>query len=529
MKAIGFCLAAAGIDNCKVDFVAYSFDPWRRRLRAWSEDFPLSLVEGDYGTVTGETEFFNATLAKESALRALFPNAKFSYFEHHECHAASAFFSSPFDDAAVLVVDGIGESATTWMGFGSGSTIEPIAEISYPDSLGFLWEKISEFVGFDPYDGPGKLMALARTCENNDCIARFSDAFDSFVTIRSGNFSLDPIVCRFRERGCAGLEQAFRLKRESLDLGAIAALATVLQDTTEKILRCLADSLWKTLNGSALITSRLCLAGGVALNCVANQALASSSSWEDMWVQPAANDAGTAIGAAQLAWYRCLAKTSRVEMLSPYLGPSYTSNECEDALLRAGLAARKPACPSRYVAEQLAAGATVAWFQGRMEWGPRALGNRSILASPSDRRFREVLNSQTKGREAFRPFAPAIPCDRLHEYFNGNTSDMRLRRFMLTTLNASALAREVAPAALHNQGGGLPDTARVQSVDRAISPLFAELLTEFGSLTGVPILLNTSFNIGEPIVASPGDACRTFIASSLDCMVLGPYVVERRR
>jgi carbamoyltransferase len=438
------------------------------------------------------------------------------------CHAASAFLASPFQLAGILVVDGVAEAASAWRGLGSGNSIIGLGEIEDPHSLGFLWEKTCEFLGFDGYDGPGKVMALAAEADPR----RYQPVFESFVQLSLGGLRIDPGVLQYRRRGFAGMER--RLGVTGSAASERAAVAAGLQAVTENAVVHLAETLYRRINtaGSVPVTD-LCLAGGVALNCLANARIAERTSWRRLWIQPAAHDAGTALGAALAVWHLELAQARRVPFPNAYWGPEFSRGQCEAALLRAGLPFTRPADPGRAVAQMLAEGKVVAWFQGRMEFGPRALGNRSILADPANPGVRQRLNRTIKEREAFRPFAPSLTADFTGEFCRmpqaGGVSNPT--HYMKLALPVSHGYAAGFPAVVHGHNGCA--TARVHVVEPGSNPRYEELLDAMRRIAGYPAVLNTSFNIREPIVASPDGACQSFLCSGLDGMLLGGCLVKR--
>jgi carbamoyltransferase len=532
-RAIDFCLQRAQLQYGDVQAVGYSLDPWVRRRKQWNDREPVA--PGDFGTREGEEAFFLGQLRARQRLLERMPGAKFQFFAHHLCHAASSFYTSPHTEAAILVVDGIGESASSWAGVGSHNQIEPVFSVEYPHSLGFLWEKTSEFLGFDRYDGPGKVMALGtlRSPVSSHSGVDYRERFASFVTTcPGGRFEIDPEVLRYRSPGFAGLERLFGPRRDIVgNDDERMALAAGLQQTTEDVLVHLASELWNRINTDRQIkTDVLCLAGGVSLNCVANTQVARRSPWKQLWIQPAAHDAGTALGAALLLWHQVFGRSQRAAQRDAFLGPDYSDAENRTALLSAGLRYRTARNLPKEVARMVADGRVVGWFQGRMEFGPRALGNRSILADPRRREVRSILNNRIKDREGFRPFAPSILAHQASQFFatpaNGTDSLVPLE-YMLLAVQARASGKGALAGVTHtNEITGIA-SARVHSVVPGCNPRYEELLAACQEELGVSAVLNTSFNVTEPIVCTPNDACKTFANSGLDALVLGSYIVEK--
>jgi carbamoyltransferase len=439
---------------------------------------------------------------------------RFHWLEHHLCHAASAFLVSPFDEAAVLAVDGIGEFGTAWLGHGQGAELRQLAELEYPHSLGFLWEKLAEFLGFGEYDA-SKVMGLAAHGDAET----FAPGFATLVSSnRQGELRLAADTLRFRSDDFGPLESLLGPRRRPGEplTPRHADIAAALQKATDKALLDLAAALRERT-----ASPRLCLAGGVALNCASNRVVLESGLFDELYVQPAAHDAGTALGAAAWLWCQRSGGNRSFALQHPYLGPGYSDVELVAALDHSGLRYRRSTDPAAEAAAFIANGAVVGWFQGRMEVGPRALGNRSLLADARRPDMRAILNEKIKHRETFRPFAPAILAERAADWFRipGRSwpSD-----FMLLACDVRPERAARIPAVIHVDG-----TSRIQTVRAETNPLFHRLIAEFERATGVPLVLNTSFNDCEPIVCSPQDALHTFGSTRIDVLVLGDFVVQR--
>jgi len=512
-QAIGYGLRQAGIEMAEVDAIAYSLNP-PKRLRNLEAEEPVQ--SGSWGSRAGEEQFQRALLRVPSALEDRYGVAlrqRFHWVDHHLCHAASAFLVSPFDEAAVLAVDGIGEFASAWLGRGRNATLRQIAEIEYPHSLGFLWEKLARFLGFGEYDAC-KVMALAAHGDPKP----FAPAFASLVqSNREGKLRLAADVLRFRSDDFKPLETLLGPWRNPGDAlqPRHADIAAALQKATDRALLDLAGALRRTTG-----SRRLCLAGGVALNCVTNRALLESELFEEIYIQPAAHDAGTALGAALVLWCQQFGKARAFVLEHPYLGPGCSEAELLAGLGRCGLPYRRSPDAPAEAAERIAAGQVVGWFQGRMEAGPRSLGNRSLLADPRRAEMRERLNKTVKHREPFQPFAPAVLAPRAGDWFR-IPGRSRSTDFMLFACQVLSEQAGRIPAVVHVDG-----TSRIQTVQAGTNPLFYRLICEFERRTGVPLVLNTSFNDSEPIVCTPEDALRTFRATKIDALILGDFVVE---
>ncbi len=528
-QAIAWCLRQGGIGWKEVAAIGYSFDPEERRRRSLNLPDAGRVRPGDWGTPEGEETYYRHSLAARDKLVARAPQATFRFLSHHLCHAASAFLASPFEQAAVLVVDGIGEFNSTWLGLGQGDKLTELEVAGYPHSLGFVWERMSEFLGFDIYSGPGKVMGYAAL---TDPIGELTGA-DFLSRMRTilheesgGTFRVDGEAFRFRTDDFSGLERLFGPRRVAVvDRYEDASVAAALQAVTQDIMVHLARRLYERVNaGRKEPVVNLCLAGGVALNCVANYQVALRAPFKRIWVQPMANDAGTALGAAALMHFE-EGGTTRPRMLHPFWGPEYSPDEMLRALRVRGLAFSKPDNVAAEVAARVERGQIVAWFQGRQEVGPRALGHRSIITDPSRFDARSRLNARVKYRESFRPFAPSVLPAGMAEFFELPV-EMLSTRYMLFALPLrQPRMKQMIPAVVQENGSTGQAGARAHEVQPEADPLYAELIAEFEKKTGLPMVLNTSFNIGEPIVTSPDQALDTFLRSSMEALALGPFVV----
>lgn len=540
-QAIAFCLRQGGIGFGDVDHVGYSLDPEARLRLNLAAPPPADATPGDWGTSDGERAFHASCLRAREALRERLPRAQFHFVPHHPCHAASAYLVSPFDRAAVLAVDGIAEFDSTWMGVGDGNRLEMLGTVPFPHSLGFLWEKMSVLLGFDVYAGPGKVMGYAGLTDSLgedsgvDYYARFRD----LVSLeRDGSFRIDPAAVRFRTDDFRGLEPLFGPRRRApVDRFEDASIAAGLQAITEDVLVHLARRLHERVNQGRPahdLIDRLCLAGGVALNCVANDAILRRTPFRELWVQPASNDAGTAIGAAAWIWNVALGETVRPRMRHAFLGPAYDVAACEAALRAAGLPYDAPDDPLAAVVDVLGEGGVVAWFDGALEFGPRALGHRSILADPTRFDTRNRLNLRVKHRETFRPFAPSLLAEEVPRHFDAAdilsdaaTDSGGPAEFMLRAVAAKdVVAAQQLPAVVQTNFSTNRSNARIHVVREDVNPRFHALLTAWKRESGRGVLLNTSFNISEPIVCTPEHAVATFARSGMDLLALGPLLIR---
>ncbi len=547
-NAIDYCLAEAGVDAAAIDHVAYSFDPAHfLGVRATAADsFSLPYKPGNDSAGAGWENPWDPLFAAHVMnaprqlvdgvphhLRRRFgfdgetPPWQWHFVNHHLCHQASAFLAAPFERCAVMTLDGRGEHASTTYGVFADGGYRTLGEVTVPDSLGLLYERITSHLGFLHSSDEYKVMALAALG-----FPAYGDALRSLVRVNGeGRFHVadfDPAELFGPPRGVGE-----PLQQRHLDLAA--SLQDVLEETVLELARWLRDA-----GGEP----RLAMAGGVALNCVMNARLRDSGIFDDVWVQPAAGDAGTALGAALWVDARlrdgadadapdpvaALGKATRPVQLAArrwtmdhaYLGPGYDDAAIEELLKWAKLDYRRVDDIAAATAEALARDRIVGWFQGRMEFGPRALGARSILASPIDPSMQARLN-ELKDREDFRPVAPAVPQEELGRWFapaaaNGGTSP-----FMLFIYDVLPGQGERIPSACHTDR-----TARVQTVTAATNPRFHALLRAFGDITGVPVLVNTSFNVrGQPIVCTPRDAIEAFFSTPLDVLAIGSFLVEK--
>jgi carbamoyltransferase len=542
--AIDFCLAQQGIGLADVDHVAYSFDPQRflasrdaQALEREAIELPLVPSASDRSGLRSFDSPWDPLFAAFvlNAPRQLAGGAphhlsqrfegvavdsapyRWHWIEHHLCHQASAFLASPFERCAVLTLDGRGEDATTAYGVWRDSVYEPLGEVTMPHSLGLLYEQVTQYLGFLNSSDEYKVMALAAMGQ-----PRYRQALQQQVQWDGGGryriepIDLEALVGPRRARGSA-------LEQRHFDLAA--SLQRVLEDGALQIAGWLREA-----------TGERCLAmaGGVALNCLMNSKLRDSRLFDEVWVQPAAGDAGTALGAALWVDAReragALKASVRGTVLAPrhwrmrhaFLGPESSDDEIAALLDWAQLPYIRVDDPAEAASALLAANCVIGWHQGRMEFGPRALGARSILASPIDPQMQARIN-ELKDREDFRPVAPAVPRERLGEWFAPASANRGEAAFMLFVYDT--LPRQMAriPSACHADG-----SARVQTVSKRDHPLYHRLLTRFGERTGVPVLINTSFNVrGEPIVCSAKDAIDAFHSTPLDALVIGHFVLRK--
>jgi carbamoyltransferase len=441
------------------------------------------------------------------------------FAEHHMSHAASAFLPSPFEEAAILTVDGVGEWATASYGVGRGSDIELFKEIRFPHSLGLLYSAFTYYLGFKVNSAEYKVMGLAPYGKP----VHFERIMKDMVHLnQDGSFKLDMKYFSY-DYGLRMTNQAFDeffggppRKPEAWMNEREFDIAASIQKVCEEVVLTMVRYIHKETG-----LSNLCMAGGVALNCVANGRVLRETPVKKLFVQPAAGDAGGAVGVAHYL-YNTIDKKPRGPAWShAYLGPAYSDAEIADWLGKAGAVFETLADAelTRETARRISEGEVVGWFQGRMEFGPRALGGRSILADPRDPKMRDILNMKIKFREGFRPFAPSVLSDRCAEWFELDAESP----YMLLVAPVREDKRTI-PSVTH-----VDHSARIQTVTRETSPLYYDLIAEFGRITGVPVVINTSFNVrGEPIVCTPGDAYLCFMRTNMDYLVLGHHVLDKK-
>ena len=466
------------------------------------------------------------------------------FAEHHESHAASAFYPSPYDTAAVLCMDGVGEWATTSAWLGQGRQLIPLWEITFPHSLGLLYSAFSYYTGFKVNSGEYKVMGLAPYGEPKYVKTLYKHLIDLKP---DGTFRLNMEYFNY----CTGLTMTNRKfdalfggpprKPEAPITQREMDLARSIQEVTEEVMLRLASTLHRETGAT-----RLCLAGGVVLNCVGNGRILREGPYQGIWIQPAAGDAGGAVGAALAAWHQWDAQPRRLNgtgdrMRGAFLGPTFSNAEIESFLSKQGAPYVHLSDEALFdrVAEELAAGKVVGWFQGRMEFGPRALGGRSILGDARNRTMQSVMNLKIKYRESFRPFAPSVLRERLADYFDLDTESpymllvapvLEKRRTLLTKeqqqlwgIERLHVPRSDIPAVTH-----LDYSARIQTVHEETNPRYYRLLKTFEAKTGCGVLVNTSFNVrGEPIVGSPEDAYRCFMRTEMDGLVLENCLLQK--
>ena len=531
-EAARWCLAEAGISPTELDHLAVSRDPRAnvgqkllRTIRHGASARYLKARLQNAAKIRDVKAAISDALAIDpGSLRAQVHNV-----EHHQAHVASAFFVSPFEDAAILSVDGFGDFCSTMTAVGHGNSFEVIDRVLFPHSLGIYYAAFTQWLGFPEYGDEGKVMGLAPYGDPGPYLKAMRDVLqvngdlfalnlDYFTHDKEGvDMTWDEGSPRIGRIYSDKLVETFGPARERGDeiTPHYESVAAALQKRLEEVYLHVVERLQERTRMTSL-----CLAGGVALNAVANGRIRPETPFQELYVQPAAGDSGTAVGAAYYVWNQALRQPRGFVMRHAYTGPEYSEDAYADAVAASGLSAERLEDTDlfRSVAEHIAAGDVVGWFQGRMEFGPRALGHRSIVADPRSASMKDVLNARIKHRESFRPFAPSILAEATGEWFDQDYASP----FMVLVYKTRTGKRAELAAVNH-----VDDTGRVQTVERDVEPRYYRLIEEFGRLTGVPVLLNTSFNENEPIVMTPEEAIDTFSKTKMDVLVLGNYVLRR--
>lgn len=553
-NAIQYCLSEGGISGVDIDYVVFyekPFPKFERLLETYLAYAPKGFKSFLMAMPVWLTE---KLFQKRNLIKALETHidsdvdwrSKILFSEHHLSHAASAFYPSPFESAAVLTMDGVGEWPTTSLAIGTGNQLEIIKEIHFPHSLGLLYSAFTYFTGFKVNSGEYKVMGLAPYGKP----IYTQIILDNLIDLKpDGSFHLNmeyfdyPAGLKMTNKKFADLfggparQSEAELTQREMDLAAS------IQEVTEEVVLRIARSIAKETG-----QRNLCLAGGVALNCVANGKLLRDGSFDNIWIQPAAGDAGGALGAALAVHYLMLNKSRTVDvtgndMQGSYLGSGFSQNEIEQRLTDLG-AIFETFNDEQLInetAQALASGKAVGWYQGRMEFGPRALGNRSILADPRNSDTQKTLNLKVKFRESFRPFAPSVLSEHLSQWFDITTDspymllvadvteskkqEMTAEQEALFGIEKLNVRRSDIPAVTH-----VDYSARIQTVHRETNPRYHALISKFNELTGCPVLVNTSFNVrGEPIVESPEDAFRCLMGTELDLLAIGNSILYKSK
>jgi len=549
VHAIKFCLESGKIRSEDLDYVVFFEKPFRkldRILASVLQTYPQSWKVFRESMISWIVDkmWVASTLQSELGI----DRDKILFSEHHLSHAASAFLCSPYEESAILTVDGVGDWVTATCGVGKGNEIRRTKRIEFPHSLGLLYSAFTAFLGFEVNEGEYKVMGMAPYGKS-----RYADKVWKVVRQDSdGSFSLDMDYFTFhystdrmysrklvelfgepRPREMAFFTEATGFPKYFGEPPAnyselcrvnehYADIAASIQHVTEELLLGMARNLQKETG-----QKKLCIAGGVGLNSVANSRILRETNFEEIYIQPAAGDSGAAVGAALWAYNSLLGNPRTFCMKHAYWGQNYSDGEIRSFLTENNIKHRYVENDDELLdqtVERLTSAKVVGWYQGRFEWGPRALGNRSILADPRNPEMKDIVNSKIKFREPYRPFAPSVLAERAEDYFElPNAAQQYPARYMLYVTQVKPDKRKILPATTHEDG-----TARLQTVFRDENPRYYGLIERFGKSTGVPVVLNTSFNLrGEPIVTTPANAFSTFSKSEMDSLVLGNFIVDK--
>ena len=548
-QAVDFCLKQAGLTPAELDYVGFYEKPLQKMDRLL--ETYLSFVPAGYASFRRALPvWLKEKLHLPRIMREHLPGytKRFVFTEHHESHAASAFFPSPFEDAAILTLDGVGEWSTSCIGVGRGNRIALLKEIRFPHSLGLLYSAFTYYTGFKVNSGEYKVMGLAPYGEPKyrqlilDHLIDLKEDGSFRLDMRYFNYcqGLTMTSARFHELfGGPPRRPESPLTQREMDLAAS------VQAVTE-------DVMLRTARHAHKLTglNNLVMAGGVALNCVGNGRILREGPFENIWIQPAAGDAGGALGVAQFIWHQLLEQPRSVKaetdgQRGSFLGPAWTDDEIATTLHQAGAVSTRVSTDEELcdrVAELLSESCVVGWFQGGMEFGPRALGGRSILGDPRNQEMQSTMNLKIKFRESFRPFAPIVLQDHVHEYFEMRPQEQSPYMLLVAPVQEELRTEDEAVATelfgidrLKRPRSTIPAvthvdySARVQTIDPQRNPLTTQLLQKFQERTGIPVLINTSFNVrSEPIVCSPEDAYRCFLMTDMDVLVLGHHILLKQ-
>lgn len=526
-KTINYLLKEFGKSINELDAVVFYEKPiikFERTIHQHLENFPKSFSSA----LESVPQWFDQKLRIEKILREeLNYHGKIYYSSHHLSHAASAYYLSGFKKAAILTVDGVGEWATTTLGLGKGKEIKIDQEISFPHSLGLLYSTLTTYLGFRANNSEYKVMGLAAYGDP----AKYMDKFDELVTqfpdgsyqLNQEYFDFDWSNKRMYSKKLVKLFGHKPRKPESRAYKYHKDIAASLQRKLEKIVINMLNQAYKKYK-----TPNLCLAGGVALNSVLNGKILSQTPFKNLYIPPDPSDAGGAMGAALYIAAKKDKHSIKWKQFNPYLGPQYSWYEIKKVLKDMGIAHTFYKDKNKLVksvATKLKNQKIIGWFQGRMEWGPRALGNRSILASAATEKMRDIINAKVKNRELFRPFAPVILEEYTDKYFESDKNLSVSARYMLMVYPFKEIGHKEVPAVVHVDGSG-----RLQTLAKKDNPLYYSLIEEYEKITGVPIIINTSFNVrGEPIVCNPVEAVNCFLHTDIDYLVIDQFICRKKK
>jgi carbamoyltransferase len=535
--ALRYAFEASGAGASDVRTIAIARNPWARAIQKAWRGLRLPRFAGERLRVLGKFTQIGELTAQ--ALQIPAEQIEMRRVEHHRAHLASAFFPSGFDEAALFSIDGLGDFASSMWGVGRGNKIQPLGAVTFPHSLGIYYTALTQYLGFPKYGDEYKVMGLASYGE-----PELIDEFRKIVVSSDGGRMGFRLATEYFRHHNSQVQMTWDKGEPTIDtiysehlerrLGKARSASEPIEPRHHQIAASLQRRLEEVVLEKLRILQemtglrKLCLAGGVAFNCVTNGKILEKTGFEDVYIQSAAGDAGLAIGAAMYVWHHELGNARDFMMAHSYWGPEFNETQLRLAVEARRCELDRLGCEIREVndrgelcrttAEQIAHGKVTGWFQDRMEWGPRALGNRSIVADPRRPEMRDILNSKIKRREPFRPFAPSILEEATSVYF----TQCHPSPFMLMAYNVRPEKRSIIPATTHVDG-----TGRLQTVSAAQNPLYYALIKEFGRQTGVPVLLNTSFNENEPVVCKPEEALDCFLRTKMDVLVLGNLMVRR--
>jgi len=539
VQAISHCLNEAKVSIDEVDHIAINRDPKANLSK--KALFTLS-KRPSFSTIADRLKNASKIVDINSELKAYFKqdiNAEFHHIEHHIAHLASTFFVSPYDEAAVLSIDGFGDFVGTMWGLGNGNKIDIKHRTFFPHSLGLFYLAFTQYLGFPNYGDEYKVMGLAPYGE-----ASFMDQMNEVLSIKHSKDKLFELNLSYFVHHSKGVKMSW--DKGTPEMGAVYSdklislfdsprkkgeeLTQKHKDIAHSLQKKYEEAFFHILNKVYKKTksTNLALAGGCAMNSVANGKIFDETPFKEVYIQPAAGDAGGAIGAAYYVWNEILKNKRSFVLGNPYLGPHFNESDIEMVIntYKENLAdftikrIEDQTLLCTKTAKEIADGKVIGWFQGKMEWGSRALGNRSILGDPRRRNMKDILNEKIKRRESFRPFAPSIQVEATSQFFEIEYP----APFMLKVYKVKKSKSEQIPAVTH-----VDRTGRLQTVSKEINPLYWQLIDEFKKVTGIPILLNTSFNENEPIVCKPEEALDCFLRTSMDIVVLGNYFIKRKQ
>ncbi|MBL7055065.1 carbamoyltransferase [Candidatus Woesearchaeota archaeon] len=528
INAINYCLKSQNITINDIEHIGFYEKPFlkfERLLSQHIENFPLSLKT----FLSSTPSWINEKLRLVKAIRKKLKYKRdIMFVEHHMAHAASSFLLSPFEKAAILTVEGVGEWTTTAYGLGEGNNINLTKEIKFPHSLGLLYSTVTAYLGFTVNNSEYKVMGLAAYGDMNKETNPYYEKLRKVIDIKedgSYRFDMSYFVYQYKDRMpskklCKLLEGMVR-KSESEVTQRHKDISAALQLIYEEVLFKILNHVYNETKCENIV-----IAGGCGLNSVANGKILRNTPFRKIWIQPAAGDGGTSMGAASYVYNGVLGNKRNFQLENAFLGPGFSTERIKNFLEKNKIKYSEFKDEEELIkttAKLIYGNTVVGWFQGRMEWGPRALGARSILANPCNQKAKELLNAKVKHREKFRPFAPVVCEDDASAYFECGEPVPEPTDFMLMVYPIRKEWRNKIPSVTHVDGSG-----RLQTIRRPQNHLYYDVIKEFGRLSGIPILINTSFNIrGEPIVCTPYDAYKCMMGTGIDCLVMGKFLIKR--